>query len=148
MSELATKKIIKGQNLRLFVGSKCIALATSCSLSLTNALEAVDTKDSTGGWSEQEVTGKSWSVSCDALFAVGTDAGNLYKDLATSLIAGTKVAVKLETTKGDQNRTTDDVNVFALNGNAFIAELSLNAPNKTNASWSVSLTGDGALTIA
>jgi len=148
MSEV-TKKIIKGQNLRLYVGEKCVALATSCSLSITNSLEDTSTKDSTGGWSEQEITGKSWSASCDALFAVGQDTGgNLYKDLATSLINGSKVTVKLETTSGSQNRVTDATNTFSLTGNAWIAEISLNAANKANSTYSVSLTGDGALSIA
>ena len=41
-------KVIKGQNLRIFVGEKCVAFSTSCQLQVSANLEDTSTKDSTG----------------------------------------------------------------------------------------------------
>lgn len=61
---------IKGQNLRLFVGTpaKCVAAAQSCSASLSAETQDISTKDTTGSFTENTVTGFSWNMSVDALY--------------------------------------------------------------------------------
>lgn len=56
-----------GQNLRLFLGGKCVAAATSCSLSVSADVQEVSTKDSEGGFAENICTGKSFTMSTEAL---------------------------------------------------------------------------------
>lgn len=65
--------VIKGQNLRVMVGNpaKCVAAAVSCQVHLVLQLEDTSTKDSTGGWQEQEPVGKSWDGTVDALVTDG-----------------------------------------------------------------------------
>ncbi len=141
-------KIIKGQNLRIFIATKCIAYATSCQLQISTNLEDASTKDSTGSWDQQEVVGKSWSISVDALYSAGaTDQTGLNAvELTDMLLAGNKVVVKFALTQGEKNREkVDGANAIEYTGNAWINNLSITAGNKANTSYTASLTGDGAL---
>lgn len=143
-------KVIKGQNLRVFVGGKCVALATSCQLQVSANLEDTSTKDSTGSWDEQEIVGKSWSIRVDALYnAGGTDATGLNaQEMLDLLLAGNRVEARFCVTGGAQNREslTATSTMAEYEGSAWINDLSVTAANKSNASYSASLTGDGALT--
>lgn len=134
---------IKGQNLRLFVGDKCIGAATSCSLHLSASLEDASTKDSTGSWTEQECTGKSWDASADALVFSEADAQAVGFFDAVALV-GTKVTVKLQQTEGEKNRAAV-ASGKTLTGSAWVNDISLSAANKQNSTWTIQLTGDGAL---
>lgn len=62
---------IKGQHLRLFINDRCVAAAQTCTVHLAAQLESSSSKDSTGDWEEQEVTGLSWDASTDALVIDG-----------------------------------------------------------------------------
>ncbi len=143
-------KVIKGQNLRVFVGEKCVAFATNCQLQVSANLEDTSTKDSTGSWDEQEIVSKSWSMSVDALYnAGGTDATGLNaQEMLDLLLAGNRVEVRFCVTGGAQNREslTATSTMAEYEGSAWINDLSVTAANKSNASYSASLTGDGALT--
>jgi hypothetical protein len=66
--------VIKGQNLRITIGGKYIAFATSCTVHIAANLEESSTKDDTNGWQKQDITGLSWDISTDALYSVDTDA--------------------------------------------------------------------------
>ena len=57
---------IKGQNLRLFIGNKCVAAATSCGLHINANIQEKSTKDS-DEWTENECLGVSWDAQVDAL---------------------------------------------------------------------------------
>lgn len=141
-------KIIKGQNLRIFVGTKCIAYATSCQLQVSVNLEDASTKDSTGSWDQQEIVGKSWSMSVDALYSAGaTDQTGLNAvELLDMMLAGNKVVAKFTLTQGEKNReAVSGANAIEYTGNAWINDISVTAGNKANASYTASLAGDGAL---
>lgn len=142
-------RVIKGQNLRVFVGDKCVAFATSCLLHVSANLEDTSTKDSTGSWDEQEIVGKSWSMSVDALYnAGGTDTTGLNaQEMLDLLLAGQQVQVRFCVTGGSQNRQslTETSSMAEYDGSAWINDLSVTAENKSNASYSASLTGNGAL---
>jgi hypothetical protein len=66
--------VIKGQNLRLLIGGKCVAFSTSCTVHASLSLEESSSKDSTNNFTEQTPTGISWDMSCDALYSVDVDA--------------------------------------------------------------------------
>ena len=70
---------MKGQNLRILIGSpaKCVAFSTSCTYHLSATLEDSSTKDDAGGFQKQEVTGMAGDISCDALYSVDADASGV-----------------------------------------------------------------------
>lgn len=135
---------IKGQNLRIFIGEKCIAAATSCNIHIGTSLEDASTKDSTSDWDEEDLTGKSWDGSSDALVVIDPeDADGLQAFDAASMI-GTIVSVKFCQTEGEKNRSKV-ISGKELSGSARITDFSLTAGKKANATYSVQFKGYGPL---
>ena len=138
--------IIKGQNLRVMVGGKCIAMATSCQFHIGTSLEDASTKDSTGDWQEQEVTGLNWDASTDSLVTLtdnGTN-GELPTDLMSLIINKTKVTLTFDQTAGTNNRTGQNATIKR-SGSAYLTDYSLTAPNRQNSTLSCKFTGTGPL---
>ena len=97
--------VIKGQNLRILLGGKCVAFATSCTVHVSLNLEESSTKDSTNNFTEQTPTGISWDMSCDALYSVDADATGVNAISALdTVLAQQKVQVQFEQTQGEKNR--------------------------------------------
>lgn len=136
--------IIKGQNLRILLDSQIVAAATSCQIHVAANLESSSTKDSTDGWEEQEVTGKSWDGSADALVVIDSSETGLVAFDAIDLV-GTEVTVVLEQTSGTQNRTAVSGGP-TLTGTAIVNDISLTAGNRQNSTYTISFTGTGELT--
>lgn len=141
--------VIKGQNLRVFYDNKCVAYATSCQLQVSANLEDVSTKDSTGGWDDQEIVGKSWSMSVDALYSAGgTDATGLNaEEMLDMLLAGKQVSLRFCPTGGINNRDilSGKSSMAEYYGLAFVSSINVTAANKSNASYTASMTGNGSL---
>lgn len=138
--------IIKGQNLRVMVGGKCIAMATSCQIHIGTQLEDASTKDSTGDWQEQEVTGLNWDVTTDSLVTLednGTN-GELPQDLMSLIINKTKVQLTFDQTSGTNNRTAQN-SAIKRTGYAYLTDYNLTAPNRQNSTLNCKFTGTGAL---
>lgn len=135
----------KGQNLRLLIGGKCVAFATSCTVHVSLNLEESSTKDSTNNFTEQTPTGISWDMSCDALYSVDADATGVNGiDSLDTVLAQQKVQVQFEETTGDKNRVAVTGGAV-YSGYAWVNDISINAPNRQNSSYTIQLTGDGAL---
>ena len=137
---------IKGQNLRVMVGGKCIAMATSCQFHIGTSLEDASTKDSTGDWQEQEVTGLNWDASTDSLVTLtdnGTN-GELPTDLMSLIINKTLVTLTFDQTAGTNNRTGQNATIKR-SGSAYLTDYSLTAPNRQNSTLSCKFTGTGPL---
>ena len=137
---------IKGQNLRVMVGAKCIAMATSCQFHVSAQLEDSSTKDSVGDFQEQEVTGLSWDAQTDSLVTLednGTN-GELPQDLLSLMINKTKVTLTFDQTAGTNNRVGQN-SVIKKSGQAYITDMSVQAPNRQNSTLSVQFTGTGPL---
>lgn len=144
----------KGQFVRLFLGSdnsavpaKVVAAARSLSLHVSATLESATTKDTEGDWDVQSVTGVSFDISSGAL--VGSD------DVITSSVqdqdfaslediyeAAAPVRFQIANVSGLNNRTKG---IVICSGSVVISQLTLNAPNRQNATYSATLTGYGAL---
>jgi hypothetical protein len=138
--------IIKGQNLRVSVGGKCIAMATSCQIHVGTQLEDSSTKDSEGDWQEQEVTGLNWDVTTDSLVTLednGTN-GELPQDLLSLIINKTKVTLSFDTTAGANNRVGQN-SVIKRSGQAYLTDYNLTAPNRQNSTLNCKFTGTGPL---
>lgn len=138
---------IKGQNLRVMVGGKCIAMATSCTFHVSAQLEDSSTKDSVGDFQEQEVTGLSWDAQTESLVTLednGTN-GELPQDLLSLMINKTKVTLTFDQTSGTNNRVAQN-SAIKMSGWAWLNDLSINAANRQNSTISAQFTGTGALT--
>jgi hypothetical protein len=137
---------IKGQNLRLTIGGKFIAFSTSCVVHASQSLEESSTKDSTNNYTEQTPTGVSWDMSADALYSVDADTTGVNGINALDLVLGQqKVQVTFEQTQGEKNRVPVAGSVV-YTGYAWVNDISINAANRANTSYSIQLTGDGPLT--
>ena len=137
---------IKGQNLRVMVGGKCIAMATSCTFHVAAQMEDSSTKDDTGNWQSQEVVGLSWDASTDSLTTLTDDGSNgeLPQDIFTAMIAMTPVTLTFDTTSGANNRVAQN-SALKKSGQAYVADVSITAANRADGTLTVQFQGTGAL---
>ena len=137
---------IKGQNLRVLVGGKCIAMATSCTFHVAAQMEDSSTKDDTGNWQSQEVVGLSWDASTDSLTTLTDEGSNgeLPQDIFTAMIAMTPVTLTFDTTNGTNNRVAQN-GALKKSGQAYISDISITAANRANSTMTVQFQGNGAL---
>ena len=146
----------KGQFVRLFLSSdntaapvKVIAAAKSLSLHVSMTLEDATTKDTPGNWQIQEPTGLSYDISTSALVR-GNDtitSAVAAQDLASieSIYeAGTPVKWQIANVSGANQRTKGSV---IASGSVLLTQLTLNGPNRQNATYNAQLTGYGAYTV-
>ena len=129
------------------VGGKCVAMATSCQIHIGTQLEDSSTKDSTGDWQEQEVTGLNWDATTDSLVTLednGTN-GELPQDLMSLIINKTLVTLTFDQTAGTNNRVGQN-SVIKRTGSAYLTDYNLTAPNRQNSTLNCKFTGTGPLT--
>lgn len=146
----------KGQFVRLFLGSdntaapaKVIAAATSLTLHVSLTLEDATTKDTTGDWIVQEPTGLSYDISSSALMRgdesiTSSVDGQEIADLEDIYEASQPVKWKIANVSGANNRTAG---ATIVSGSAVITQLTLNGPNRQNATYDAQLTGYGDYTV-
>ena len=137
---------IKGQNLRVMVGGKCVAMATSCQFHVSAQLEDSSTKDSVGDFQEQEVTGLSWDAQTESLVTLednGTN-GELPQDLLSLMINKTQVTLTFDQTAGTNNRVGQN-SVIKKSGKAWISDIQITAANRQNSTMTVQFQGTGPL---
>ena len=136
--------VIKGQNLRLKIAGKFVGFATSCTVHVSASLEDSSTKDSSDGiFQEQQLTGLAWDISTDALYSVDTDATGINAEGALdAILARQKVEIEFTGTVGTNNRQATG---HKYTGQAWINDISINAANRQNASYSLEAQGTGPL---
>ena len=136
--------VIKGQNLRLKIAGKFVGFATSCTVHVSASLEDSSTKDSSDGiFQEQQLTGLAWDISTDALYSVDTDATGINAEGALdAILARQKVDIEFTGTVGTNNRQATG---HKYTGQAWINDISINAANRQNASYSLQAQGTGPL---
>ena len=137
---------IKGQNLRVMVGGKCIAMATSCTFHISAQVESASTKDDANDFEVNEVTGLSWDASTDSLVTLtdnGTN-GELPTDLMSLIINKTLVTLTFDETAGTNNSTGQN-SAIKRSGQAYLTDYSLSAQNRQNSTLSCQFTGSGPL---
>jgi hypothetical protein len=139
--------ILKGQNLRLKVGGKYFAFATTCSIHIGVQLEESSTKDDTADWSNQEITGLSWDASTSALYSFdqgdSDSTGHDAPSVADLCISKEPVQVEFRITQGNKNR--EDATGPVYYGTAIINDFQATAQNRQNATYDVQLQGKGGL---
>lgn len=146
----------KGQYVRLFLGSdntatpaKVIASAKSLSLHVSMSMEDATTKDTTGDWQVQEPVGLSYDISTSALMRSGdtvtsTVAGNTLADVMSIYEASEPVKWQIAAVSGTNNR---DKGAVIASGSVVITSLTLNGPNRQNATYDAQLNGYGIYTV-
>jgi hypothetical protein len=147
----------KGQFVRLFLGSdnsavpaKIVAAAKSLSLHVSMTLEDATTKDTTGDWQVQEPTALSYDISSNALVKSGdtitsTVQGQDFASIEDIYEAGTPVRFQIANVSGANNRTKGAI---ICSGSVVVTQLTLNTPNRQNATYDTQLTGYGIYTVA
>jgi len=137
---------IKGQNLRVMVGGKCIAMATSCTFHISAQVEDSSTKDDANDFANNEVTGLSWDAQTEFLVTLTDNGvnGELPTDLMSLILNKTKVTLTFDQTAGTNNRTGQN-SAIKRSGQAYLTDYSLSAQNRQNSTLSCQFTGTGPL---
>lgn len=153
---IAPSTYTKGQYVRLFLGSdnsatpaKVIASAKSLSLHVSMSMEDATTKDTTGDWQVQEPVGLSYDISTSALMRSGDTvtssvAGNTLADVMSIYEASEPVKWQIAAVSGTNNR---DKGAVIASGSVVITSLTLNGPNRQNATYDAQLNGYGIYTV-
>ena len=153
---IETSTYTKGQFVRLFISSDntaapaaVIAAAKNLSLHVSMTLEDATTKDTPGTWQIQEPTGLSYDITTSALVR-GNDtitssvSGKGLADLEDIYQAGTPVKWKIANVSGANQRTAGAV---IASGSCLLTQLTIQGPNRQNATYDAQLTGYGAYTV-
>ena len=137
--------IIKGDELMLFKNDQSLAFATAHTLTISGSTIDISSKDH-GYWGASEIGNITWEITSENLY---TDAD--YDALFSAMINKEKVTVKFG------HASDYDVNGLGTlsywspsstglyTGEAFITSLTANANTGENATFSVTLSGAGAL---
>lgn len=153
---IAPSTYTKGQYVRLFLGSdnsatpaKVIASAKSLSLHVSMSMEDATTKDTTGDWQVQEPVGLSYDISTSALMRSGdnvtsTVKGQSLADVMSIYEASEPVKWQIAAVSGTNNR---DKGAVIASGSVVITSLTLNGPNRQNATYDAQLNGYGIYTV-
>ena len=146
----------KGQFVRMFLSSdnstapsKVIAAAKSLSLHVSMQLENVTTKDTTGDWQIMEPTALSYDISTNALMRSGDTITSSVQAQTLAEIESIyenslPVKFQIANVSGDNQRTKGSVLV---SGYVVITQLTLNGPNRQNATYDASFNGYGIYTV-
>ena len=142
----------KGQFVRLFLGSdnsavpsRILAACKSLSMHISLSLEDATTKDTTGDWQVQEPTAISYDISSNALVRSGDTItssvlGQDFASIEDIYEASMPVRFQIANVSGANNRTKGAI---ICSGSVVITQLTLNAPNRQNATYDTQLTGYG-----
>ena len=129
-----------GQNFRAFIAGSAVPEATNCQVTVQGNVEDGSTKDSTGGWNEEQMTSKQWSVQVDN---VDSSLASL-RALITRFNSDEKTTVGWDQTSGAQNRVAQNA-AFARSGQAILNDLSIQAGNRQIIQVSCQYQGSGQL---
>lgn len=147
----------KGQFVRLFLGSdnsavpsRILAACKSLSMHISLSLEDATTKDTTGDWQVQEPTAISYDISSNALVRSGDTItssvlGQDFASIEDIYEASVPVRFQIANVSGANNRTKGAI---ICSGSVVITQLTLNAPNRQNATYNTQLTGYGIYNVA
>ena len=139
-------KIIKGDDLMVFVDGKSVAFATNHSLNISAEEISINSKDH-GVYGSLEIGKISWEISSENLFSVSG-----YDKLFDAMVGRTEVEVVFGLKK--EEKTVDDVDFSGFTpstdstqykGKAYITSLQASANSGENSTFSVTLKGKGKI---
>lgn len=136
--------ILKGQNLRILIKESnpvplhCVAMATSCTVTMTGNTEDASHKDITGMAATPTIVSKSWTIQVDSLNV--SDAAAMLSQIKS----GQPFTVMFDETYGTYNQRPEQAS-FARTGQAYLSDITFNFNNRENSAKSIQLTGTGSL---
>lgn len=145
-------KIIMGENVQLWVNSKCLAMATNLSVELSADAVDISSKDH-GRWSASRLGKISWTASSDDLFTIED-----YNKLIDAMIQNTPIDLVFGSVSNMSAAKAPDEDGLVTpaagwksqndmySGKAVITSVSLSANNGAVATYSVKFNGVGPLT--
>ena len=141
---MATTGIFNGTDLILKVdtsgGGSPSLLGASTSCTVSYSLDTFETTNKDSSHTKAYLpAAHGWTMDCEAFYT--TDETNAPDNLMAALSARTQIDVEFN----QASATTGD---YKYTGKAYITSCTLNAPNEDAATYSISLQGTGALTIA
>ena len=128
---------VKGQNLRIYIGSRAIAAALECQLQIQLNVTPYSTKDDEGSWSKNRAVSLQWGVTANAV-VMDTEELDAIGVEALSRLIGQVVRVQLNTASGEKNR---EAGSQMLAGDAIISDVQYTAQNRQRTTCQVVLTG-------
>lgn len=134
--------VIKGQNLRIFLGNRVLAMALTCSCEIGTVLKEISNKDVVGGWVENRVVGQNWSVKAQSVVCDDIDYGVTPEELKE--MVGTTVQVDFAYASGEHNAEKGDMLVT---GYAILSDVNFTAEKRQRGLVDVTLTGTGRIYI-
>ena len=129
---------LKGQNLRVFVGSSVIGQSTNCVITLTNNTDDTSSKDDVGMAAKPSVTTKSWQVQVDSLDV--SDIGTFL----TAIKNSTAFTLTWDETSTTDNTTAQEAD-FARTGSAYLTDASFVFNDREYSTKSLQFTGTSAI---
>lgn len=134
---------VKGQNLRVFIGSVVVAAAQACTLNVRLDVRQLSTKDDIGSFATNEAVRLSWSVQTNGLVTIDPDRND-----PTTLMdrIGQTVRVELATAGGEMN--SEQGSHLLLAGDAVISDVQIQATNDEESTYAVTLTGKRNMLIS
>jgi len=134
---MASTGKLNGHDLLVYVDGVALTHSTSCSVSISMSTISATTKDS-NKWEDILPGTRTWSMSSENNLAL--DAANGIEEVFAILDdADRSVTVKFA--------TSDAADRF-FSGTAYITEISVDAPDESPATFSISFQGTGALTLS
>lgn len=134
--------VIKGQNLRLFLNNRILAMATTCSVDLRNTFQEDSTKDDENLWIRQMLVSQDWSMSCECVVATDIDYGMTVDEVKDYV--GETLQVNFALADGEHNADQGDV---LITGNAILSGFTINAQNRQRGTCQLQLTGVGRIAL-
>lgn len=125
---------LKGQNLRIISGTSVIAMATSCTITLTGNSDDVSTKDDVGMASKPEITSKGWSVQVESLSVADVGA------MLTAIKSLTPFTLMWDETALTDNQTPQSA-AFARGGQAYLNDATFQFDDRTNSTKQLQFSG-------
>ena len=136
--------MIFGQNLRLLLGNKCVAGATTCTFENTTEFEETSTKDTDTKGKEQTPKRNTFNITVEALVIDENDStGFTMSSFLNSIIAGSPVQFTFTETNGAQNRTQNTSPEIKYTGQALINDLTIRSENNDKVKLSCKMLGYG-----
>lgn len=133
---------IKGQNLRIFIDNRVLAMATNCEVSIGTVMKEISNKDCVGGWVEQMVVSQNWNVSAECVVASGRTYGVQVEDLEG--MVGTRMQIDFALADGEYNAEKGDMIVT---GYAVLTDVQVTAEKRKRGTCSLKFDGVGSLRI-
>jgi len=134
-----SNRVVNGTDVKIYIGNDLVGCATSHSIERSTSVREVACKD-TGNWMGKEYGRNSWTASIEALQNPYVESGKFkYIDFVSMFQQGTKVQVKSSIVDPENGDKIEFI------GSGVIASISDTYGDAENATYSISIEGNGEL---